>query len=945
MATSSYPERNPFPIQATASVDSKDRDKMSLAANVVTPQMKRAKGIVDTYLDARVQRQNSPDGILACYGPPGSGKTHTLRYLVALTAQQCTERKQLFGLAYVLAGMPNVNSLQYAIIKELSLETLRAVSQRFIEVIGLEHLESQTVKTTAGEKARANLRENLPKIGELIKEALIDPSEVNKRQAEEFLDPGDDFKNVISYLDDEKLGEKAREWLCGEPIDPDTLDRLGVTGKRSPTQHARQTLRLIIRLFKRAGVPLLVFLDQCENFLRSGPQGTMYQKSVDFLQWFVETRPEEQYFVAAAMSREAWKELPSHIRQRFSLNTVSFSVLSENDAREFIYTYVQGKPPEKTADEDTDGSSTNPVDTFPFEPDAVRRILEATRGNLRGFLQVCHHAFKEAAPKSERITEETVDKALGAADRESPSSDQVVKIIAGLLRDRGLDLAESVKADASAAMRASREIQARTGRSLAFLEVSEALFIDDEARQSLETLNVVQRALADPRTLPVIVVVVGYASPEILARLKLATPHVLVYEPGKFAKWLGDTLDKIQVAATGPTPSAASLESKFTELRNELVGLLQTRTEDAQRTAGFATDVVDKQEIARIQDLWRTARVEWSKERKGIEAQIKSARIERAKQELETLEWERSRAVKERVQRSALLWLAGVAIGIPALAFARSWSQLDWLEAFGFFIYRPASFVFAAVGVLGFGIQLYGLPGPVRALWGRVRSIEELNDLSARYARKKRPQRRHLLSNNPQLRYAAALSLPKAPDRDLIPDNKKPSPDWLFSPVYQSDVVVAQKTEVNATVRRSLAWYAGREREHPGEWPESVYAFEREGLSFVFGRTLSPVSFELIDSVGADEALKDAFDRGISEQNWSALNARRSVPRIQGVMRELSPLERPGLGTFDYLQDVAEIDGLYLFFRQWMHFIELDLPMTRLVQERAERVQQAMVST
>jgi hypothetical protein len=45
------------------------------------------------------------------------------------------------------------------------------------------------------------------------------------------------------------------------------------------------------------------------------------------------------------------------------------------------------------------------------------------------------------------------------------------------------------------------------------------------------------------------------------------------------------------------------------------------------------------------------------------------------------------------------------------------------------------------------------------------------------------------------------------------------------------------------------------------------------------------------------------------------------------VLRQLSPLEKPGLGTFDYLEMIPEIDSLYLFFRQWMYFIELDLPI------------------
>jgi hypothetical protein len=58
------------------------------------------------------------------------------------------------------------------------------------------------------------------------------------------------------------------------------------------------------------------------------------------------------------------------------------------------------------------------------------------------------------------------------------------------------------------------------------------------------------------------------------------------------------------------------------------------------------------------------------------------------------------------------------------------------------------------------------------------------------------------------------------------------------------------------------------------------------------------------------------------------------VPEIQAIIRELSSLERPGLGTRDYLKVVPEIDELFFFFRQWLHYVELDVPVTRPAAQR-----------
>src|SRR5262249_3612260 len=147
-------------------------------------------------------------------------------------------------------------------------------------------------------------------------------------------------------------------------------------------------------------------------------------------------------------------------------------------------------------------------------------------------------------------------------------------------------------------------------------------------------------------------------------------------------------------------------------------------------------DVATGQEENRINDLWRDARIGWSKARTEIEEQIQSARVQRQKEELETLEWERERAARDRDRRFGF----GSGFSFIALAFGSyltylvarqtagktSTSYWNWLtdKPFGVLLILAA-----LAGVPLIWLFLFG--GSTKALWGRVRSLRELDDLAA----------------------------------------------------------------------------------------------------------------------------------------------------------------------------------------------------------------------
>jgi len=332
----------------------------------------------------------------------------------------------------------------------------------------------------------------------------------------------------------------------------------------------------------------------------------------------------------------------------------------------------------------------------------------------------------------------------------------------------------------------------------------------------------------------------------------------------------------------------------------------------------------------------------WVQERRNIEEQIKMARVQRLKEELEALEWERRRAAGELILRSALFWLGVGVLGVLAsIVYWSGWVAPYLFDSFSWVVYLDRLPAFALVApviaaMLGYLIQTYGVTSSVRALWAKIRSIEELDDLAARYTRRARVRRRDLFSGNPQLRYAvihALLSVDFDPEtlyRGSGILTRILSVCGLAAPIRSRQIQRAIDMEVNPTVRRVMSWYLKTEKifmNKPTQaWPERVYYLEGIGLPGIFESELSQAQWQLIEAALGTGEIATAYTRGITEEIWRAASFRHSAGQVQSMIRRLSPLERPGLGTFDYLTDISEIDHLYLFFRQWMYYLELDLP-------------------
>ncbi len=915
MAGDSARVPNPFPSLAAATLDAQLREPVALT--LLTKQVRDVSKVVDDYLANRSVRNEVSGAAMALWGPAGSGKTHAMGYAMAGARAVCKSRDRVCEQSYVLCETPNLSALRYKILQGISLDAMRVAVQRYVQVIGREQLQSQELETEVGREQQRTLllRESLSEIGDLIANALIDPDKIAKQKSEELRKTGsEDFKNAVSYLDDPKLGPKAREWLCGGPVDGDDLKRLGINLTERGPDHPLLSLLVMLRVFQRAGVPLLVFLDQCENFLMSVMNGPLSQESIAFLQWLAEKVPQERGVLCVAMSSQVWKGLPTYLKTRFGFNVIPFSVLRLEEARQYIHAYVRRASLE-------DGET--PI-IYPFDEEALKVILENVRGNLRGFLQTCYLTF-ELSGSDGLVTAQVVQKALQSASRERPPLETVEREIENLLRERGLALIE-IQRDVD---RAAFLIQAPDGRRIAKAQITEALFQDSEAEQALKSLDAID--MGSP--LPNIIVVLGYATPEVVELLKKASRFVMIHDQETFSAGFLEVLSNLdRTSASQIPPTTIDLEKAFSGLRSELLHLLDKRTLIGQSASSAIAYTMDKQERNRVFEQWREPRLNWAKERRLIEEQVKAARAERKAEELSALGWERDRAAKERSQKGLIIGFTMSACAVIAfLIYAthafryRFFDPLELLIKYGPLLMLPLLIAAAAYFLQSKGL-VFGLPGAWNALYGEVRSLEELDQLATRFNRRhRRARKRYLFNPNPQVRYAAASNFDQVGHQSSLVRVLEAE---ILGAASFEDLEHAWRTEGNATVRRALASSISRLGATPivraADSRERMYAFEDDPDS-LFRMALSIDVYPIVRDLWRPSTLKDVYQQGLNPENWH-LHYQYPFALLQKVLRELSPIERPGLGTLDYLRVIPDLDAYYYFFRQWIFYLEQDLP-------------------
>jgi Cdc6-like AAA superfamily ATPase len=506
---------NPFPAQGTSSMEehvlySALLDWATDAPTSMLPHVQRLAGVVERYLTAGGLPTRGQAVFVS--GAHGTGKTHALRYALGKVSSS-EDPLQL----YVKAEDDDFVFVYRHLMSQLGRPGLRDLTLRFRAVLATERAAGYADEVALIEAARRDPE----KVSDLFQAMLVAPGTVLDAQAEELAriaDDGADFERVLDALLDPTLEQNAYDWMVGNDIDLTTARRLGVDGPILDPSRARFGLQLLAALCSRVGRPLIIVIDQIEHLvLRSGKA---HVPNIGLLHTLVERIPATNGMIILLGNPAAGDALPPDLWERFGSNIVRTEALSPSEAKDVLSAYVE----------------TGPPGTPRIDSEAFSLFLSASGGNVRRLLQIAWAVFDQIEPGQANVDRATVARAVAEIDRQPPDRKSADAFISRELRAAGLGFQRDWEAADYAVLADERPL-------LLVRVIDAALGAEPpETPQGLNRAAVTKRF--GERVL-IVTIVLGYASPRVLRKLRTDADEVIVLRGSEDLKPLRAIVERL----------------------------------------------------------------------------------------------------------------------------------------------------------------------------------------------------------------------------------------------------------------------------------------------------------------------------------------------------------------------------------------------------------------
>src|SRR4029079_12151262 len=306
----SWPAVNPFPFQASTETPNNAVDLDDPPSGGVTwkfAHVTRAEDLVGDYL--RNYGKSKVGRATMLNGEHGSGKSHTIRYLIDRIAHgnwQRDEAPPAVKLAAKIVGADFLAVYQL-LMSQINQDLLRSVAFDSLNTLAGEQWVSGASKD-ARQMIKDRLESDKGAAMKAFAQYLVDRDAVEAKQASDLTRAGVDrhpeFQRAFPFIlsDDKELSGLAWSWISGQSLSDEALQKLGVK-PISSVAACVTALTLIMQLFKRAGRPLIVFLDQFEK-LTAGEQ---YLANIEVLRQLIDAFPENEALLMVAGTDAAWE--------------------------------------------------------------------------------------------------------------------------------------------------------------------------------------------------------------------------------------------------------------------------------------------------------------------------------------------------------------------------------------------------------------------------------------------------------------------------------------------------------------------------------------------------------------------------------------------------------------------------------------------------------------
>ncbi|HEY3472068.1 MAG TPA: hypothetical protein VGL47_43520 [Amycolatopsis sp.] len=629
------PNPNPFPPMATMSLDAMTAYRIDGVPTAMSRvPLERLLAIQGRYLD-----DPATGRAVAIHGRHGTGKTHTILAALALAQGVRPDGNRPLVL-YVRADGPDPLMLYRKLMSRWTATELAELAEYAFAGYAAEEFiasrDSVDGETSDTERLRSDpqLVEQAMKVGELSYTAVVNRQDDDIRRIQGRYGG---FERVLLALANPALRHAAHRWLLAADVNADDLKRLGVAGPIEHPHEVRIGIHVLAALARRAGRPLTFAIDQVEALLRTS-HGTIDAENAGLLRGVVEDIVDEQGLIMASVGEPVWEQLPRDLRQRFGPSEIQVPELSPAEAEDVLAAYLGPS-----------SSNSDNAPIFQLTSGAKRQLLVESGGNIRRFIQACHVVCSALSPEVKEIDRDQVVAALSTAGGErTPDTGAVRSVV-----EKALQRASGVVlADHAVDGQIIDYVVMEGGRIVLAVEISRAVFGQDEAAKAVAQLDKI-RSLRRHKPIMVLVVV-GYSSPDVRDRLQAAA-RVVVADSDDFAADLDAAVEE-----SVPDATAILVDERLTQLREEMLSLLERRTAADQVVAAKLDQSHARHQVGEWGAQLQQFRFQWLKEREKLEQEIDERRAEARRRELDEIASMHSQQVDTRRRRTRDIAIAYV---------------------------------------------------------------------------------------------------------------------------------------------------------------------------------------------------------------------------------------------------------------------------------------------
>ena len=555
---------------------------------------------VTAYANSYESDGRRTEHFLGVRGDHGSGKTHAIRYAMKQADAEATKRDVPLFQIYLKIEGPSLIEAYRSALRQISLAHLRRLSLSFIGRTAINRVREDYGDTERAAEETELIQADPEHAYKLFRDYFVGQGAVEVTNAEELTKEAggfDDFQRALSYLTSPQLVNCAYKWLSGQPVTEGEQRQLGVSGSMASDVVAKWGLRLVAALFGAAHEPLIVYLDQLEKLVL-GSDGSVSPQKYGELHFLTENIPRASAMLVLSGNEDTWSAMPRDLRARLAGAMVTLPILSVSEAEDLVRVYLapsrgDAKPGQL------------PRGLYPFGRSAVREMVRLSSGNSRRLLKLCNWTFERAFPERELI-----DAALAKATYDeratTPERDRaaVARELEEVILARGL----SYRRDFAVAEREiDFAILGSDGTPMLLLELSEALFHVQEAKQAMENLTFVEGLRDSGSATRFTLVVLGYVSPEVTDSLRRVAHDLIVYDPDTFTGRMDHILADV-VAASRQTrvPPRVSSSKEYGEITTRLSEMVEERVGEQKLLMNLMK--VQSEELAQQRDDRRTNR-------------------------------------------------------------------------------------------------------------------------------------------------------------------------------------------------------------------------------------------------------------------------------------------------------------------------------------------------